>query len=38
MRVLGGSKASRCLVKELAETCVRPGDVMTSPDLRESSL
>jgi hypothetical protein len=37
MRVLGGSKASRCFVEELAETCARPGDVMTSPDLWESS-
>jgi hypothetical protein len=32
-----GLKASRCFVEELAEMCAGPGEVMTSPDLRESS-
>jgi hypothetical protein len=34
---IGGSKASRCFVEELAKTCAGPWEVMTSPDLRESS-
>jgi hypothetical protein len=37
MKTLRGSKASRCFVEELAETCARPREVMIFPDLQESS-
>jgi hypothetical protein len=33
-----GSKASRLFVEELMETCAGPEEVMTSPELRETSL
>jgi hypothetical protein len=32
-----GSKASRLFVEELTGTCTGPGEVLTSPELRETS-
>jgi hypothetical protein len=37
-RIMARSRASWCFVEELAETCGEPREVMTSPDLWETSL
>jgi hypothetical protein len=36
-RIMARPRASRCFVEELAETSAGPWEVMTSPDLRETS-
>jgi hypothetical protein len=36
-RAMVGPRASSCFVEELVETCAGPGEIMTSPDLRETS-
>jgi hypothetical protein len=37
-RIMARPRASRCFIEEMARTCAGPREVMTSPDLWETSL